>query len=60
MNLLEKVITVHEAAELIGGATRANLRKVQRRCANGTYAARQDIKGNWIILKSSVIESKEV
>lgn len=54
MNPLNQIITVHEAAEIIGDSTRANLRKVQRRCANGTYTARQDSKGTWLILKSSV------
>lgn len=54
MNYLDEVITVHEAADMIGGSTRANLRKVQRRCANGTYTARQDNNGTWLILKSSV------
>lgn len=54
MNALDQVITVHEAAELLGGPTRANLRKVQRRCANGTYTARQDSAGTWLIIKSSV------
>lgn len=54
LSVLEQVITVHEAAEMIGGTTRANLRKVQRRCANGTYKARQDSAGTWLILKSSV------
>jgi hypothetical protein len=54
MNTLDQVITVHEAAQMLGGSTRANLRKVQRRCMNGTYAARQDEKGTWLILKSSV------
>lgn len=52
--LIDQVITVHEAAEMIGGATRANLRKVQRYCAQGKYTARQDIAGTWLILKSSV------
>lgn len=54
MKSLNEVITVHEAAELIGGATQANIRKVQRRCQSGTYTARQDTKGTWLILKKSV------
>lgn len=55
MNLLNEVITVHEAAEILGGSTRANLRKVQRYCVQGKYTARQDAKGTWLILKSSVM-----
>lgn len=54
---LDQIITVHEAAELLGGSNRANLRKVQRRCQNGTYTARQDAKGTWLILKSSIKEN---
>lgn len=54
MNQLEQIITAYEAAVMIGGPTRANLRKVQRRCANGTYTSRQDSNGTWLILKSSV------
>lgn len=54
MSQLDKVITVYEAAVIIGGPTRSNLRKVQRRCVNGTYTARQDVNGTWLILKESV------
>lgn len=52
--MLDKVITVHEAAELLGGSTRTNLRKIQRWCATGKLTARQDPKGTWLILKSTV------
>lgn len=54
MKTLLQVITVAEAVELSG----FHVRKVQRLCKSGEYTARQDHKGNWLILKSSV-QSKE-
>lgn len=56
MNPLLEVITVHEAAAILGESSSANIRKVQRLCKNGTYVARQDPKGTWLILKKSVLE----
>lgn len=50
MNSLDKVITVAEAVKLTG----FHVRKVQRLCKSGTYTARQDHKGTWLILKSSL------
>lgn len=62
MRILDQVITTHEAAELIGGYSPANIKKVQRRCNNGTYTARLDSsrKPQWLILKSSVLDKMEV
>lgn len=54
MNPLVQVITVYEAAQILGSTDRATIRKVQRRCVNGSYTARQDANGTWLILKSSV------
>lgn len=52
MNLLTQVITVAEAVQLSG----FHVRKVQRLCKSGKFVARQDYKGVWLILKSSVKE----
>lgn len=50
MNPLDQIITVAEAVKLNG----FHVRKVQRLCKSGEYDARQDYKGTWLILKSSV------
>lgn len=50
MNPLHLTITVAEAVQLSG----FHVRKVQRLCKSGEYTARQDYKGTWLILKSSV------
>lgn len=47
---LNQVITVAEAVQLTG----LNVRMIQRMCKSGKLTARQDYKGNWLILKESV------
>jgi hypothetical protein len=47
---LDEVITVAEAVQLTG----LNVRMIQRMCKSDKLIARQDYKGNWLILKSSV------
>lgn len=54
MNPLEQIITVAEAVHLSG----FHVRKVQRLCKSGDYIARQDYKGTWLILKSSINKAK--
>lgn len=55
MTPLNQVITVAEAVERSG----FNVRKVQRYCKSGVFIARQDLKLNWLILKSSVPTKEE-
>lgn len=52
--MLDKVITVAEAVQLTG----LNVRMIQRMCKSGKLIARQDHKGTWIILKSSLKSSE--
>lgn len=59
MSTIDEIITVFEACQIVkqqeGEADYHILRKrVQRRCLSGKYTARQDEKGTWLILKSSV------
>lgn len=54
MNPLDQVITVAEAVKLSG----FHVRKIQRMCKSGELTARQDDKGTWIILKSSLKSSE--
>lgn len=52
--MLNQVITVAEAVQLTG----LNVRMIQRMCKSGKLIARQDFKGNWLILKESVKPSQ--
>jgi demethoxyubiquinone hydroxylase (CLK1/Coq7/Cat5 family) len=50
LNPLDQIITVAEAVKLSG----FHVRKIQRMCKAGELTARQDYKGTWVILKSSL------
>lgn len=49
MNSLNEVVTVQEAAEILG----INVRQVQRLCEKGKYKCRK-ANGTWLILRSSL------
>lgn len=52
--MINQVITVAEAVQLSG----LNTRMIQRMCKSGKLIARQDYKGTWLILKSSLKSSE--
>lgn len=49
MNKLDEIITVQEAAEILGISPRA----IQQKCEQGKLICRK-AKGTWLILKSSL------
>lgn len=49
MNKLDEVITVQEAAEILG----VTPRQIQRLCEQGKFKCRK-AKGTWLILRSSL------
>ncbi len=60
MDTLDQVITAREAAEMVSGPTlHARIKKIRRLCYEGKLIARQDPTGAWLILKNSMIESRE-
>lgn len=54
MNVLEQVVTVQEAAELLGRPGRVGSRFVQRKCVDGKLDCRKSPDGVWLITLESV------
>lgn len=55
MSILDQVVTVSDAAVLYGCSDRY----IRQLCKQKKIEAKQDCKGNWIILKSSLPTKEE-